>query len=202
MLAPVQTEALTDPPVRVELATVPNCQDSVEPRSVLLAAPNWEHTDVPAAYRVLVYEHVIDRLRLTQGAGRVYRDGENDGHKLCPQYTIHISVAAFKTGSQVKRAILGPAGMFVGTTQMTFDTALNDASGSVDLHKQVKGTTRGESESTNVADSVAKSVAKQYASVLKETDKRAATQAHTEAPSSERHYTSSPALGIRGSNLN
>jgi hypothetical protein len=202
MLAPVQTEALTDPPVRVELATVPNCQDSVEPRSVLLAAPNWEHTDVPAAYRVLVYEHVIDRLRLTQGAGRVYRDGENDGHKLCPQYTIHISVAAFKTGSQVKRAILGPAGMFVGTTQMTFDTALNDASGSVDLHKQVKGTTRGESESTNVADSVAKSVAKQYASVLKETDKMAAAQAHTEAPSSERHFTSSPALGIRGSNLN
>jgi hypothetical protein len=179
MLAPVQTEALTDPPVRAELATVPNCQDSVEPRSVLVAAPNWEHTEVPAAYRALIYEHVIDRLRLTQGAGRVYRDGENDGQKVCPQYAIHISITAFKTGSQVKRAILGPAGMFVGTTQMTFDTALSDVSGSINLHKQVKGTTRGESESTNVADSVAKSIAKQYASVLKETDKKPTPQLST-----------------------
>jgi len=62
---------------------------------------------------------------------------------------------------------------------MTFDTALSDVSGSINLHKQVKGTTRGESESTNVADSVAKSIAKQYASVLKETDKKPTPQLST-----------------------
>ena len=59
----------------------------------------------------------------------------------------------------MKRAVLGPVGFFVGTTNMTFDTTFNDASGSVVLHKQIKGTSRGESESTNVADGVAKSVA-------------------------------------------
>jgi hypothetical protein len=156
---------------------VPDCPNSVDARSVLVAAPSWEHTEVPAAYRALVYEHVVDRLRSTQGAGRVYRDGENNEQNVCPQYTIHISIATFKQGSQVKRAILGPIGMFAGTTQMTFDTTLNDASGSVDLHQQVKGTTRGETESTNVADGVAKSIAKQYASVLKEADKRVIAQA-------------------------
>lgn len=109
----------------------------------------------------------------------MYRDVENTGQRVCPQYTIHISIATFKKGSQVKRAILGPVGMFVGTTQMTFDTTLNDASGAVDLHKQVKGTTRGEAESTNVADGVAKSIAKQYASVLKEADKRLVAQGNT-----------------------
>jgi hypothetical protein len=123
-----------------------------------------------------VYEHVIDRLRGIQGVGRVYRDGEDNIGKVCPQYTVHISIATFKQGSQVKRAILGPIGMFVGTTQMTFETNLRDSSGSVDLHKQVKGTTRGESESTGVADGVAKSIAKQYASVLKEADKKPAIQ--------------------------
>jgi hypothetical protein len=201
MAVPVQTAVLSDTLSRAPLATGPNCQNSAAPGSVLVAAPNWEHADVPAEYRVLVYEHVIDRLRNTQGAGRVYRDGEDNSDKVCSQYTIHISITAFRKGSQVKRAILGPVGMFVGTTQMTFDTALNDASGSVDLHKQVKGTKRGESESTNVADVIAKSIAKQYASVLKEANKRAAVQASTGASSPERLDAHSLAMGIRGSDL-
>lgn len=174
--AAVPAEPHPDVPVRTALGVASECQDSVDPRSVYVAAPNWEQTDVPAAYRALVYEHVIDRLRATQSAGRVYREGENNGQKVCPQYTIHISVTGFKQGSQVTRAMLGPVGMFVGTTQMAFDTTLKNASGSVDLHKQVKRATRGESESTGVADAVAKSIAKQYAGVLKEADKTAIAQ--------------------------
>ena len=35
------------------------CQNaSVEPKSVLVSAPNWDQAEVPAAYRALVYEHV------------------------------------------------------------------------------------------------------------------------------------------------
>src|SRR5207253_9413778 len=45
---PIQTEALPDLPARTALNTVPDCQNSVEARSVLVAAPSWEHTDVPA----------------------------------------------------------------------------------------------------------------------------------------------------------
>ncbi len=172
-------EAVPEQPVRTALDVVPDCQDSVEARSVLVAAPNWDETNVPAAYRALVYEHVVDRLRRTEGAGRVYRDGENNVPKVCPQYTIHISVTGFKQGSQVTRAMLGPVGMFVGTTQMKFDTALSDTSGSVDLHKQIKGSTRGESESTGVADSIAKSIAKQYAGVLKDANKKVIAQVDT-----------------------
>jgi len=179
MPVPLRPEAVPDFPNRAELTTAPNCQDSVEARSVLVVAPSWEHTEVPAAYRALVYEHVVDRLRLTQGAGRVYRDGEDSGQKLCPQYTIHISIVVFKPGSQVKRAVLGPVGFFVGTTQMTFDTTLTDTSGSVNLHTQVKGKTRGETENTNVADGVAKKIAKQYASVLKTADKTTVGVANT-----------------------
>jgi len=85
---------------------------------------------------------------------------------------------AFTPGSQVKRAILGPAGFFVGTTQMTFDTTLSDTTGSVNLHTEVKGKTRGETENTNVADGVAKNIAKQYASVLKAADKTTVAEAN------------------------
>jgi hypothetical protein len=177
--APVPPAVLPKMPVRTALEVVPDCRDSVEARSVYVAAPDWDQTEVPAAYRALVYEHVVDRLRRTEGAGRVYRDGENNFAKVCPQYTIHISVSGFKQGSQVTRAMLGPVGMFVGTTQMKFDTTLNDASGSLDLRKQVRGTIRGESESTGVADSVAKTIAKQYAGILKDADRKVIAQIDT-----------------------
>ena len=172
MPAFVPTSPAPDIPARTVLSATTGCQNAaVEARSMFVATPNWEHSDVPAAYRALVYEHVIDRLRRAKEAGHVYRDGENNGQDVCPQYTIHISIAAFKQGSQVKRAFLGPIGMFVGTTKMTFDTTFDDASGTLNIRKQVKATTRGETENTNVADSVAKTIAKQYASVLKEADK-------------------------------
>ena len=148
------------------------CQSApIEPKSVLVAAPNWDSAEVPAAYRALVYEHLIARLRSTKDVSHVYRDGEGGGENACPQYTVHISIATFQEGSSVKRAALGPIGMFVGTTQMKFDVTFTDASGKLNDSEQIKATMRGENESTDVADHVAKSVAKHYAKALKNADK-------------------------------
>jgi hypothetical protein len=161
------------------------CQGGpVKPGSVLVSAPAWDQIEVPAAYRALVYEHLIDRLQHVQGIGHVYRDGESnvqhDSQLGCPQYTVHISIAGFTQGSQVKRAVMGPVGMFVGTTQMTFDATFTDASGRWNTQEQVKATVRGESESTNVADNVAKTLAKRYASAKKEFEK-AGVEGRTES---------------------
>ncbi len=144
---------------------------AVQPKSVLITAPSWDQAEVPAAYRALVYEHLVDRLQRLKGAGHVYRDGEVHGPNGRPQYFIHISITGFKAGSQVKRAVMGPVGMFVGTTQMTFDVTFTDASGNLNNHQQIKATVRGESESTGVADSVAKRLAKHYASAQQDFEK-------------------------------
>jgi hypothetical protein len=124
---------------------------------------------VPAVYRALVYERLFDRLRQEKGVHRVYRDGENNAQQACPEYTMQLSISGFKQGNQVKRAVLGPVGFFVGTTQMKFDATVTDASGKVRMHQQITATVRGETESTNVATSVAKKLAKQYAAMLKTT---------------------------------
>jgi hypothetical protein len=136
---------------------------------VLVAVPAWDQAEVPAAYRALVYEHLLDRLRQVKGAGRVYRDGATNGHQGCPQYRMQLSISGFKQGSQVERAVMGPVGFFAGTTQMTFDATITDASGRVSMQEQVKATVRGESESTNVAAEVAKKLAKRYSAVLTKT---------------------------------
>ena len=149
------------PPVHRELGDTV-CRGPVKPGSVLVAAPDWDQVHVPAAYRALVYEHLIVRLQHVAGDDQVYRDGQNTYQGICPQYTVHLAIDAFNQGSQVARAVMGPVGMFVGTTQMTFKTTFMDASGRLDAHEQIKATIRGESESTNVADSVARAIAKRY----------------------------------------
>jgi hypothetical protein len=166
----LQSFALIPAPPRT--ASIAACQNpSIESNSVLVAAPNWDQAQVPAAYRALVYEHLVDRLRKTKEVGHVYRDGEGNAERGCPQYTVHIAITAFKEGSSVKRAYLGPVGMFMGTTQMKFNVTFTDASGKESSKEQIAATMRGESESTNVADHVAKNVAKHYANMLKGADK-------------------------------
>jgi hypothetical protein len=150
------------------MATPRNCTDvSANPRSVSVMAPNWEGAQVPAAYRALVYEHVISRLQGVKTVSHVYRDGEVPVDGTCPAYTIKIRVQVFKQGNQIYRAALGPVGMFVGTTQVSFDFNLTDSTGHFDQSEQVKASIRMQSESTEVADKFAKTLAKHYVASLK-----------------------------------
>ncbi|MGO4212622.1 hypothetical protein AB4Y89_21750 [Terriglobus sp. 2YAB30_2] len=136
---------------------------SVKPGSVLVAAPAWEQVEVPASYRALVYEHLVDRMRRVQGVSQIYREGEPGAQRGCPQSMVRIAIAGFRPGNQVKRAMMGPAGFFAGTTQMTFHVTMSDQAGAWQVNDDVKATVRGESESKNIADSVAKNIAKRYA---------------------------------------
>lgn len=161
-------ESFVQTPAAPKSATAAACRGSlVEPNSVLVAAPDWARSQVPEAYRGLLYEHTIDRLQKTKGVAHVYREGEHFADRMCPQYTIRMSIASFKEGSSVKRASMGPAGMFVATTQMVFDLNITDASGTVNSNEQIRATIRGEVESTNVADKTAKALAKHYDAAIR-----------------------------------
>jgi len=161
------------PPLPRDPITTPCHNSPIEPASILVAAPDWDEAQVPAAYRALVYEHLIDRLQRLPGVSHVYRDGEANPESACPQYTIRLSITAFAAGSQVKRAVMGPVGLFVGTTQMTFDATFTNASGSLNAEQQIKATVRGESESTTVADGIAKTIAKHYTQAVKHSQQAA-----------------------------
>ena len=140
---------------------------AIDPASVLVLTPHWEAADVPAAYRALVFEHVVTRLKAVKSVNHVYRDGETIPDNVCPAYTIQISVKTFNPGNQIERASLGPIGMFVGTTHIAFDFNLTDASGRLNQNEEIKTSMRMQSESTAVADMFAKSLAKRYVASLK-----------------------------------
>jgi hypothetical protein len=144
------------------------CQAGSGSHSVLVSAPVWNEAQVPAAYRAMVYEHIVDRMQRVQGVGHVFRDGETGVQPVCPQYTVTISIVSYKPGNQVKRAMMGPVGFFVGTTQMVFNITIRDASGGLNSTQEVQATLRGEGESKNVTDGVAKKIAKSYANTTKQ----------------------------------
>ncbi|CAN5586098.1 hypothetical protein BH10ACI4_BH10ACI4_08920 [soil metagenome] len=151
-----------------------DCENALtEPSSIYIAAPDWNGAEVPAVYKGLIYEHLIERFRRAKSLDKVYREGETMPRGLCPRYTVNLTITGFKEGSSVKRAMFGPVGMFVGTTQMVFDAELSDRTGIVKIKEQVKTTVRGEKESTNVADSVAKTLVKKYEKAVKVADKEA-----------------------------
>jgi hypothetical protein len=141
---------------------------AVSANSILVKRPKFDQTDLPAAYRVLVYEHIVERLRKVPGTA-VDRDGDGN----CSQYTMQLSMTAFKPGSQVKRASMGPVGLFVGTTQMALNLEVTDAKGATVLRDPIDATQRGESESVNVIDTIAKQVVKKWSREQKRMQKDA-----------------------------
>lgn len=165
--------AQNDPPdARVPEPTAPSCNTAADSRrGVLVAAPAWGRTDVPAAFRGLIYEHIVARLQHVAGAGNVYRADEHRPLAPCPQYTVRIAAISFRPGSQVERATMGPLGFFVGTTQMVFSVRITDASGDMDATHEFKVTMRGEAQSQNVADGIARRLAKYYAASVRQYEK-------------------------------
>ncbi|SDE82491.1 hypothetical protein [Terriglobus roseus] len=165
-------------PVTDTTTAVRGCdQNPVDPHSVLVKMPEWKSSEVPAAYRALVYEHIIDRMKAVKDVGSVYREGELVHGMACPHYTVAVAIEGYKKGNQVVRAATGPLGMFMSPTQMRFAVSYSDAmSGSVKT-EEVKATVRSESESTTVADMAAKKLAKQYDHLLKEQAKVATASA-------------------------
>lgn len=161
------------PDAHREMPSAACSSGDAKPNSIEVKRPAVGQFDFPQAYRVLVYEHIVDRLHQVPGT-EVHRDGVADGPAACSQYTMQLSITAFKPGSQVKRASMGPVGFFVGVTQITLDLDVKDATGATVFRDQIKATQRGESESMNVIDALARQVVKKWTRQQKEMHGRAA----------------------------
>lgn len=140
---------------------------AAQPDSVLVRVTSQDGVDVPTAYRALLDEQLIDRLKQTKGIGHVYRPGVWLQGEGCPRYTIGVSITGFKQGSQVKRSATGPIGMIVGATKIDLDVTLSDPAGTLEAHHSIRTAVRSQSENMDVAQKAAKKIAKQVAADLK-----------------------------------
>ena len=115
-------------------------------------------SDLPAEYRALVYERLFDRMRAAQSQLQVYRSGHSNGHAGCDEWKLTITVGAFRKGDAVKRALIGPVGLFVGITSLSYRVAVSDSRGATLLDEQMRAVVRGDVESLDLSGKIAKAI--------------------------------------------
>jgi hypothetical protein len=117
-----------------------------------------EAADVPAEYRVLVYERLFESLRAAQTEWPIYRAGSPSHHPDCAGWTVKVTAEDFRKGNAVERALSGPAGLFVGITKLNYRVVVSDSKGLAILDEQRRASSRGDSESLDLSKSIAKAI--------------------------------------------
>jgi len=137
------------------------CDKAAQSKTLLVAAIDEKDLQLPAEYRVLLYEQLVAELRRSYIGGTVIRVGDQVAG--CPAETLHVSVSAFKKGNEQLRSSTGPIGFFVGGTSVSFSVRLVDQAGAVVFEKSLKSSKHGDSDSLGVARDVAHSVSSRLA---------------------------------------
>jgi len=132
------------------------------PNSVLVSPIRVSGIDLPAEYRVLLYEQTIKELKIKRPEDKIFRVGDRSSGAGCAALTLDITVTGFKKGNRAVRASTGPLGLFLGTTSLTFDVSLKDAQDKTVFDARIKKNDRTDSESLGLADTIAKTVAKRF----------------------------------------
>ena len=137
------------------------------PGSVLVAPIGVSGIELPAEYRILLYEQTIkelktEELKTKRPEEKIFRVGDRSAGPGCAALSLDITVTGFKKGNRAVRAATGPLGLFLGTTSLTFDVSLKDAHDKTVFDAQIKKSDRTDSESLGLADTIAKNVAKRF----------------------------------------
>ena len=66
----------------------------------------------------------------------------------------------FRKGNAGERALLGPAGLFVGTTGLSYRIVVRDSGGSSIFEEQNRAVIRGDRESLDLSQAIAKTIQK------------------------------------------
>jgi hypothetical protein len=139
---------------------VPCSVDQVKPNSILLDPIEAKGIDVPAEYRLLLYERLLAELRPRLSGYKLYRAGDVAAGPGCMSLSLEIGITGFKKGNQALRASTNLIGLFVGLTSISYQVRLRDSNGVEvgTLDKTLKQSTRGDQESLGLTHSIAKNV--------------------------------------------
>ena len=159
--------ARISPPEPVQ---APACSAATaKPDSVLFAPIEVDGVELPAEYRILLYEQFITALRMTRPSDTYLRAGDTSAGPGCTALTLHVTVDGFKKGNQALRASTGPAGMFLGTTSLSLNVKLDGPDGKTVYDGHLKKSNRGDTDSLGLAQSVAKKISKRMDKQIKKT---------------------------------
>ncbi len=144
---------------RLTQSAAANCEaGSAKPASITLQPLQNEGSELPAEYRALIYERVFRKLRKSEPNLEVLRKGSSHPSSNCNGWNLNIAAGSFHKGDAVGRALLGPAGLFVGTTSLQYQLQITNNHGDSILDAPARTVVRGDRESLDLTKSLAASV--------------------------------------------
>ena len=93
---------------------------------------------LPTAFKVAIYENLLQQLGKKASFLHVYRDGDRDAASAPNLVVLHTTVSGFKKGSEEMRQVTTVA----GATSITIHCRFTRADGQVLLEKDVNGKVR------------------------------------------------------------
>jgi hypothetical protein len=134
--------------------------------SILIAPIRVQGAELPAEYRVLLYEQAQHALSVADTKNSYLRSGDSAAAEGCAPFTLHIDVLGFAKGNQSVRAATGPLGFFIDATSVTYHVTLDGPNGKVLLDQQTKKSKRGDTDSLKLAQDIGKDVSKRVDKVM------------------------------------
>jgi hypothetical protein len=134
-----------------------SCEAERTPNSVLVEPIKSTGVNLPAEYRVLLYERLIEGLRQAPSSYVYFRAGNASAGSGCTAMILSVDVNAFKKGNAELR---GLTGMFIGTTSIGYTVKLTDQSQRVLFEAHMKDKHWLETQSLGLAHQVARNVSK------------------------------------------
>jgi hypothetical protein len=111
---------------------------------------------IPAAFRMAIYEDVVERFQRSGLFSQVYRSGDRSAESNPDALTIRAEVEKFKEGSQTARELT----IFLGQTKVTLDVKLARRDGTNIVNQKVEGRVLFFGENLGVTHDVAKRILK------------------------------------------
>jgi hypothetical protein len=146
-----------------------SCEAERTPNSVLVEPIKSTEVELPAEYRVLLYERLMEQLRQAPSSYVYFRAGNVSAGSGCTAMILSVDVNAFKKGNAELRGLTGPLGMFIGTTSIGYTVKLTDQSQRVLFEAHMKDKHCLETQSLGLAQQVAGNVSKRLNKQMKST---------------------------------
>ena len=125
------------------------------PASAILVEPvDSGDVNIPAEFRLAIYEDIVKKLESSGIYARVFRSGDHRADGIADLVILNTEVEKFKAGNQPEREIV----TVLGATTVKLDVKLSTRDGTILLDKEVEGRVRFFGENLGVIHDAAKRI--------------------------------------------
>jgi hypothetical protein len=127
------------------------------PASAILIEPvNSGDVNIPAEFRLAIYEDLVQKIQSSGIYARVFRSGDHRADHISGLVTLNTEVEKFTEGNQAEREMV----TVLGATKVKVSAKLSTRDGNILVNKEVEGKVRFFGENLGVTTDVAKQITK------------------------------------------